>query len=79
MPQLRGAAKQERLIYLLDVKQQKVMLMWVYTHAEFEKRPPTRDLKRLLLDMIKSEPVLQKSNEVEGKEEETKNEEEPQE
>ncbi len=51
MPQLRGAAEQGRLIYLLDITKQEVVLLWIYTHAEFEKRPPEQNLKRLLLEM----------------------------
>lgn len=75
MPQLRGAAKQGRLIYLLNVTQQEVILAWIYTHAEFEKRPPERDLKRLLLELIESPPKPPQSNAVESGEEETGTEE----
>jgi hypothetical protein len=75
MPQLGGAAEQGRLIYLLDVTQQEVILVWIYTHAEFEKRPPERDLKRLLLELIESPPGLPQSNAVESGEEETGTEE----
>ncbi len=75
MPQLRGAAEQGRLIYLLDVRQQEVILIWIYTHAEFEKRPPERDLKRLLLDLIESPPGLPQSNTVDSAEDNTGTEE----
>jgi hypothetical protein len=52
MPQLRGAAEQGRLIYLLDLAKQEVVLVWIYTHAEFEKRPPDNNLKHLLLEIM---------------------------
>lgn len=52
MPQLRGSAEQGRLIYLLDITKKEVVLLWIYTHAEFEKRPPDNNLKHLLLEIM---------------------------
>lgn len=52
MPQLRGAAEQGRLIYLLDITKKEVVLLWSYTHAEFDKRPPDKNLKYLLLEIM---------------------------
>ena len=54
MPQLRGAAGQGRLIYLLEFTKKEVIIIWIYTHAEFEKRPPDKNLKRLLLEIMES-------------------------
>lgn len=31
--------------------------MWIYTHAEFEKRPPEKNLKRLLQEVIESSVI----------------------
>ena len=62
MPQLRGSAEQGRLIYLLDITKQEVVLLWIYTHAEFEKRPPDQNLKRLLLEIMDNYEVSDKSN-----------------
>ncbi|EGK87513.1 hypothetical protein D0A34_05970 [Microcoleus vaginatus PCC 9802] len=62
MPQLRGAAEQGRLIYLLDITKKEVVLVWIYTHAEFEKRPPDQNLKRLLLEIMENYEVSDKSN-----------------
>lgn len=59
MPQLRGAAAQGRLIYLIDTIQKEVVLIWIYTHAEFEKRPPEKNLKRLLDDLIKFSETME--------------------
>ncbi len=61
MPQLRGAAEQGRLIYLLDITKQEVVLLWIYTHAEFEKRPPEQNLKRLLLEIMDNYEVSDES------------------
>jgi hypothetical protein len=62
MPQLRGAAEQGRLIYLLDITKKEVVLLWIYTHAEFEKRPPDNNLKRLLREIMKGDEVSEESN-----------------
>lgn len=62
MPQLRGAAEQGRLIYLLDITKKEVVLLWIYTHAEFEKRPPDQDLKSLLLEIMDNYEVSEQSN-----------------
>ena len=61
MPQLRGAAEQGRLIYLLDITKKEVVLVWIYTHAEFEKRPPDQNLKRLLLEIMDNYEVSDES------------------
>lgn len=47
MPGLGGAAKHGRLIYMIDREWQTVYLLWLYTHAEFEGRPPEKSLKQL--------------------------------
>lgn len=57
MPQLRGAAGQGRIIYLLNTKAQKIVLAWIYTHAEFEGRPPNQAMKRVFLEAMESQPV----------------------
>jgi hypothetical protein len=62
MPQLRGAAEQGRLIYLLDITKKEVVLLWIYTHAEFEKRPPDNNLKRLLREIMEGDEVSEESN-----------------
>ncbi|HAX75942.1 MAG TPA: hypothetical protein DCY88_08915 [Cyanobacteria bacterium UBA11372] len=62
MPQLRGAAGQGRLIYLIDTVHKEVGIVWIYTHAEFEKRPPEKNLKRLLEQIIESSNISDQSN-----------------
>lgn len=62
MPQLRGAAEQGRLIYLLDFTKKEVVLVWIYTHAEYEKRPPDKNLKHLLLEIMDNYEVSDEGN-----------------
>lgn len=61
MPQLRGAVGQGRLIYLLNITAKKIVIMWIYTHAEFEKRPPEKILKRLFQEVIESSVISDKT------------------
>ncbi|XZN92821.1 MAG: hypothetical protein ACM65M_08325 [Microcoleus sp.] len=61
MPQLHGASEQGRLIYLLDITKKEVVLLWIYTHAEFEKRPPDKNLKHLLLKIMDNYEVSEQS------------------
>lgn len=63
MPKISsGAAGQGRLIYLINCIEKKVGLIWIYTHADFEKRPPDKSLKSLLQDFIESSEVLDENN-----------------
>ena len=63
MPKIySGAAGQGRLIYLINCIEKQVGLIWIYTHAEFEKRPPDKSLKSLLQDFIDSSEILDQNN-----------------
>jgi hypothetical protein len=48
MPGLSGAAGQGRIMWLVCDETTTVHVIWVYTHAEFGKRPPDKDLRRAL-------------------------------
>ena len=48
MPGFHGAARQGWLIYLVNDEERVVLLLWIYTHAEFEKRPPEKELAEML-------------------------------
>ncbi len=62
MPQIpSGEAGQGRLIYLINFIEKKVGLIWIYTHAEFEKRPPDKNLKYLLLEIMDNYEVADES------------------
>lgn len=52
MPGIRGAAGEGRLMYLIAEEERVVYLVWIYTHDEFEKRPPEREIRRLLQGII---------------------------
>jgi hypothetical protein len=54
MPGLRGASGQGRLMYLIDSTESKIILVWIYTHKEFEGRPDDKSLKISLHDAIAS-------------------------
>lgn len=48
MPGLSGAAGEGRLIYLLHAKNNALVLLWIYTHKDFEKRPPDEALRAVI-------------------------------
>lgn len=48
MPRLSGAVGQGRYMYLVDTEQALIIPLWVYTHADYRKRPPPRDLVRVI-------------------------------
>lgn len=54
MPGLRGASGQGRLMYLINSTQRKIILVWIYTHEEFEGRPDDKSLKVSLQDAMAS-------------------------
>lgn len=54
MPNLRGASGEGRLMYLVNRNQNLIKLVWIYTHEEFEKRPPDKNLKQLLQELVES-------------------------
>lgn len=45
---LDGAARAVRLMYLEHVERREIVLVWFYSHAEFETRPEPADLARAL-------------------------------
>lgn len=47
-PSLTGSAKKARLIYLLDLKEKRIILLTVYTHKQEMTRPSDDKLKELL-------------------------------
>ncbi len=55
MPKLRGASGEGRLMYLVNRSQGVIKLVWIYTHSEFEKRPPDKTLKQLMQDLMESQ------------------------
>ena len=56
MPGLRGASGQGRLMYLINSVQSSIVLVWIYTHEEYEGRPDEKSLEAVLQDAIASLP-----------------------
>lgn len=43
-------------MYLVNRTQGIIKLVWLYTtHSEFEKRPPDKNLKQLLQELVESQ------------------------
>lgn len=53
MPGLRGASARGRLLYILNRQAREIYLLWIYTHQEFIKQPPTTDLKKAVKDLVR--------------------------
>jgi len=56
MPGLKGASGQGRLMYLINSIQSSIILVWIYTHEEYEGRPDEKSLEAVLQDAIASLP-----------------------
>lgn len=52
MPNLKGASRLGRVLYLVDRQGKEVHFLWVYTHQEFVKQPPTKDLGKVVREAI---------------------------
>ncbi|MCG9885120.1 MAG: type II toxin-antitoxin system RelE/ParE family toxin [Cyanobacteria bacterium] len=48
----KGASGQVRLIYLVNENERVVRPLWIYSHEQFQKRPPAKDLGSVILDAI---------------------------
>ena len=55
LPGRKGASGEGRLMYLIDDARQIIHLVWIYTHEEFKKRPPDKDLKGIMQELLDSE------------------------
>jgi len=50
----KGAAGQIRLMYLVNTTDCTITPLWIYSHDQFEKRPPDRDINRAIAEMLDS-------------------------
>lgn len=48
LPGLKSAARFGRLIYLIHHPTKTVYLLWIYTHAEYSKRPENSELRKVI-------------------------------
>ncbi len=53
MPGVKGASARGRLLYIVDRQAREIYLLWIYTHQEFIKQPPTTDLKKAVKDLVR--------------------------
>jgi mRNA-degrading endonuclease YafQ of YafQ-DinJ toxin-antitoxin module len=52
LPGRKGASAQGRLMYLVSDSLKLLQLVWIYTHEEFQKRPPDKDLKGIMQELL---------------------------
>ena len=52
VPGRKGASGEGRLMYLVNDQRLVLRLVWLYTHEEFKKRPPDKDLKSLMRELL---------------------------
>ncbi|MEM9006862.1 MAG: hypothetical protein AAGE59_25460 [Cyanobacteria bacterium P01_F01_bin.86] len=52
VPGRKGASGEGRLMYLVNDQQLVIRLIWLYTHEDFKKRPPEKDLKTLMRELL---------------------------
>lgn len=48
----QGASGQIRLIYLINEPERVIKPLWIYTHAQYAKRPPDADLSQVLKESL---------------------------
>ena len=48
LPGLDGAAREGRIIYLIDRNRREIKLLYIYTHKDFVKRPSDKLIRKLL-------------------------------
>lgn len=48
----KGASGQIRLMYLVNTTTCVIKLVWIYSHEQFAKRPPDKDLKSVVKEIL---------------------------
>lgn len=48
----KGASGLIRLMYLVNDEERRIKPLWIYSHEQFEKRPPDRDLAKVLKEIL---------------------------
>ena len=59
MPRLRGASGQGRLMYLIDGFEKHLILSRIYTHEEYQGRPPDKELSQLIKEFVETQKPRQ--------------------
>lgn len=52
MPGLGGASQRGRILYLVNQNERAVHLLWIYTHQQYSKRPPDKELKKAIKELL---------------------------
>lgn len=55
LPERSGASGEGRLMYLVNYGECLIKLVWIYTHEEFKGRPPEKDLKQMLQELLEEQ------------------------
>ena len=53
LPGVRGALGAARFVYLICEERREVILVWAYSHKQFAKRPPHKDMKKAIREIAK--------------------------
>ncbi len=48
----KGASGQLRLMYVVNSVTCVIRLLWIYSHEQFSKRPPDKDLKDVIQEIL---------------------------
>lgn len=48
----QGASGQVRLIYLVNESERIIRPLWLYSHEQFKKRPPDKELRSVIMNII---------------------------
>jgi mRNA-degrading endonuclease YafQ of YafQ-DinJ toxin-antitoxin module len=48
----KGASGQIRLMYLVNMNDCVIKLVWIYNHEQFAKRPADKDLKSIIKEIL---------------------------
>ncbi len=48
----KGASGQIRLMYLVHEQTRIIRPVWIYNHEQFKKRPPDKDLKNVMTEIL---------------------------
>lgn len=51
----KGASGQIRIMYLVNEKDLIIKPIWIYTHEQFSKRPPDKDIKNVVNESLENE------------------------
>lgn len=54
IPNLTGSLSRLRIIYLRNIEERTVLIVYVYTHNDHEKRPPDKILAKLINGTLRS-------------------------